>query len=69
MKRYIWVKLKNGEVLDFDKYCTDYAISTEKAYVSFMHTFSEDKDNKRLYLCLATIPLENIMYICHGLCE
>ena len=68
MERYIWVKLKNGEILDFDKYCTAYAISTEKACVSFMHNFSEDKDdNKRLYL--ATIPLENIMYICHGLCE
>lgn len=67
MKRYIWVKLKNGDVLDFDKYCTDYAISTEKAYVSFMHKFSEDKDNMCLYL--ATIPLENIMYICHGVCE
>lgn len=67
MKRYIWVKLKNGDVLDFDKYCTAYEISTKKAYVSFMHKFSEDKDNKRLYL--ATIPLENIMYICHGLYE
>ena len=67
MERYIWVKLKNGDILDFDKYCTSYAISTTNACVYFRHDFSEDRDDKRLYL--ATIPLENIMYICHGLCE
>ena len=67
MERYIWVKLKNGDILDFDKYCTSYSISTTNACVYFRHDFSEDRDNKRLHL--ATIPLENIMYICHGLCE
>ena len=61
MKRYIWVKLKNGDILDFDKYCTSYAISTKNPCVYFRHDFSEDKDAKRLYL--ATIPLENIIYI------
>lgn len=67
MEHYIWVKLKNGDILDFDKYCTSYAISTTNACVYFRHDFYEDRDDKRLHL--ATIPLENIMYICHGLCE
>lgn len=64
MKRYIWVKLKNGDVLDFDGCCTTYAISMENTCISFMYNFSEDGNDKRLYL--ATIPLENIMYICHS---
>lgn len=64
-KRYIKVWLKHtGQLLTFDQMCDRYELTFDKRMITFSQQIDDDS-----YMRLATIPIENILYIEHCDCK